>query len=149
MNPRVSLFLLLLLLVIALGGIFYFYSLPRSEPVHSFPATVNRDCAPWDGAAFTLTIEFDSITTLYISIWRSPDILFPSTFELPDDEAQIGNAYILPELDPYTPLSGEVWFQRVEEGMPIEGRFSLTSERGEMFEGRFVAEWESQVIYCG
>lgn len=60
---------------------------------------------------------------------------------------QIGNAYILPELGPYTPLSGEVWFQRVEEGMPIEGRFSFTSERGEAYEGGFIAEWESQIAH--
>lgn len=68
---------------------------------------------------------------------------------LPDDEEQIGNAYILPELGAYIPLSGEVSLQRVEVGMPLEGRFRFTSERGERFEGGFVAKWGSQIVYCG
>jgi len=132
-----------------LGGIIFFYSLPKQQPAQTFPAIASRDCAPWDGTAFTVTIEIDPGTTLYISIWRSPDIPLPSTFELPDDDGQVGNAYLVPEIDPYTLLRGEVWFQRVGEGMPIEGRFRFTSERGEVYEGGFVAEWESQVMYCG
>ena len=68
---------------------------------------------------------------------------------LPNDEEQIGNAFILRELGPYIVLSGEVTFQRVEEGMPLEGRFSFTSERGGQFEGGFVAEWGNDVVYCG
>jgi hypothetical protein len=148
-RSRTSLYLLIVLVIFALGGLFHFYSFSNKEPTQNFPATVNRDCAPWDGVAFSVMVEIDSRTTLYISIWRSPDIKFPSTFVLPENEGQIGNAYILPELGPYTPLNGDVWFQRVDEGLPIEGRFRFTSERGERFEGRFVAEWGSQMAYCG
>ena len=96
-----------------------------------------------------MSVQYDPATVIYISIWRSPDIKFPSTFALPDDEKQIGNAYILPELGPYIPLSGDISFQRVEEGIPLEGRFNFTSEQGEQFEGGFVAEWGSQIVYCG
>lgn len=138
-----------LVILIALGGIFLFYSLPKQEPVQLFPATVNRDCAPWDGAAFTVSIRYDPTTTITISIWQSPDINFPTTFSFPDETGQIGYAYVLPQLDPLEELSGEVFFLRVDEGMLIEGRFNFTSERGGQFEGRFIAEWGNEVIYCG
>jgi hypothetical protein len=148
-KSRTVLYFLVALTIIALSGIFLFYSLPKQRPVQLFPATVNRDCAPWDGAAFTILVQYDSVTTITISIWKSPDIMFPSTFALSDDEGQIGNAYILSEPGSFVQLDGEVSFQRVEQGMPLEGRFNLTSERGEQFDGRFIAEWGSQVVYCG
>lgn len=62
---------------------------------------------------------------------------------------RIGAAYFMMELDPWEERAGEVTFQRVEVGMPIEGRFSFTSARGEKYEGGFAAERESQIVYCG
>lgn len=149
MKSRRWFVLLALLFVIALGGIFYFYSFPDQEPEQIVPATVSRDCAPWDGTAFTIAVQYDAKTIVYISIWRSPEIPFPSAFEVPDEERQVGEAYILPYSGMRVELGGKVWFQRVEEGMPIEGRFRLTSERGEAYEGGFAAEWKSQTVYCG
>jgi hypothetical protein len=58
-------------------------------------------------------------------------------------------AYILPELGPLEELTGKVWLQRVQEGTPLEGRFSFTSAGGEVFEGGFAAQWGSQIVYCG
>jgi len=146
-KTRTKLYLLAVLFVIALGGVFFFYSLKPETQV--FPATVNRDCAPWDGSAFTVTVQYDAMTEIYISIWRVPDIKFPSMYVLPDDEGQVGYGYILPELGPYTVLNGEVFLQSVSGDKPVEGRFNLKSERGERFEGRFIAEWEEKVILCG
>jgi hypothetical protein len=148
MKLRTSLFPPFILFLLALGGIVFFRSLPKQE-LQVFPATVNRDCAPWDGAAFTVAIQYDASTEIYISIWKSPDIKFPSTFVLPDGEGQVGSAYILSELGPLVELSGETSFQRVDVGMPLEGRFSFTSERGGQFEGQFIAEWGEQVVMCG
>jgi hypothetical protein len=86
---------------------------------------------------------------IHISIWKSPDIKFPVSYELPDDAGQIGNAYIIKELDPYTMLNGEVALQSVSMDEPVEGRFRFTSERGEVYEGHFSAEWGDQIVYCG
>ena len=149
MRSRRWLVLLVILFVIALGGIFYFDSFPNQEPEKIFPATVSRDCAPWDGTAFTIAIQYNPDTRVYISIWKSPDIPFPSAFEIPDVERQVGEAYIHSESGMRVELSGKVWFQRVEEGTRIRGRFRLTSERGEAYEGGFAAEWESLTVYCG
>ncbi|HUG33823.1 MAG TPA: hypothetical protein VMJ90_03565 [Anaerolineales bacterium] len=149
MKSRTLLRLLIVLAFIALGGIWYFSTLRQEQSFKTFPATVNRDCAPWDGAAFTLTIQYDPTTVVYISKWRSPDIKFPTTFSFPDETRQVGIAYILPELDPLDELTGIVWFERVQEGTPLEGRFKLTSVRGETYEGKFTAEWGNQIVYCG
>lgn len=114
-----------------------------------FLATINRDCAPWDGSAFTLSIPTEDGTIIHISIWQSPDIKLPVSFSFPDETGQIGAAYILPELHPLQQFSGEVSFKRVEEGIPVEGVFNLETESGKQFKGRFKAEWGNELVYCG
>lgn len=128
MKSRTTLFVFLGLLILTLDGILLYFASPRQEPAQVFPASVSRDCAPWDGVAFTISIPYDPVTVIYISIWQSPDTRFPSTFSFPDETGRLGNAYILHEQDPLTPLHGEISLQRVEQGMPLEGRFRFTSE---------------------
>jgi hypothetical protein len=149
MRSRIPLYVLFSLLLIALGAIWFFARGEAQGPSQVFPATIHRDCAPWDGSAFTVSITHPSGTLIYISIWQPPDIPFPAAFSFPDETGQIGAAYILPEIDPFQPLSGEVWFQRVEQGIPVEGWFRFRSEAGAQFEGRFVAQWGDEVLYCG
>jgi len=135
--------------VLILGIALFTFSARNQEPAQIFPATVNRDCAPWDGSAFTVSIRYDPTTTITILIWQSPDIKIPTTFTFPDDTGQVGTAYILPELDPLQQLRGTIFFWRVEEGRPIEGRFELVTEAGQRFEGQFKAEWANQIALCG
>ena len=135
----------LLILVVAL---FAFLSRDRAA-VQSFPATVHRDCAPWDGAAFTIQVPLQDGDSIHISIWQSPDIVFPKTFSFPDDTGQIGNAILIHALGLPDTLSGEVTLQRVQAGIPIEGRFSLGSAGGGQFEAQFRAEWDEEVVMCG
>jgi hypothetical protein len=127
----------------------FYRATTKQENLAVLPATINRDCAPWDGAAFTLSVRYDPVTTITISIWESPDIKFPSTFSFPDETGQFGHAYILPELDPLIQLSGKVSFWRVEQGNPVEGEFDLWDKNGKHFEGKFRAEWESIGAMCG
>jgi len=135
--------------VLILGIALFAFSARNQEPAQIFSATVNRDCAPWDGSAFTVSIRYDPTTTITILIWQSPDIKIPTTFTFPDDTGQVGTAYILPELDPLQQLRGTIFFWQVEEGHPIEGRFKLVTEAGQRFEGQFKAEWENQMALCG
>ena len=149
MKSRTRLLTLVTLVILILGITWLSFSTRNQEPAQTFPATVNRDCAPWDGAAFTISIPYNSTTIIQISIWQAPDIKLPSSFVIPDDAKQIGYAYIQPESGPVIQLNGDVSFQRVEVDTPVEGRFSFTSERGGQFEGEFKAEWGTQVIMCG
>ena len=132
MKSRMLFFIALGLLIFGIG--WYTFSAQNQEPTQIFPATVNRDCAPWDGSAFTVFIPLNDGTIIDISIWQSPDIKIPTTFTFPDDTGQVGTAYILPELDPLQQLRGTIFFWRVEEGRPIEGRFELVTEAGQHFE---------------
>jgi len=125
------------------------YSTKDLQSTRPFPATINRDCAPWDGSAFTVSIRYDPITTITISIWQSPSFTFPVTFSFPDETMRVGGAYSLPELDPLEEMSGKVTFWRVEEGIPVEGKFDFTTESGKQFHGQFKAEWGSQIALCG
>jgi hypothetical protein len=135
--------------LLLLGVAIFIFSTRDQKPAQTFSATINRDCAPWDGSAFTVTVRYDPTTTITISIWQSPDIKIPTTFTFPDDTNQIGTAYILPELDPLQLLSGTVLFRRVIEGNPIEGKFELVTQAGQRFAGQFEARWENTVALCG
>ncbi len=149
MKSQPSLYLLIVLLLIALGGIWYVYNLPEPLPARTFPATIVRDCAPWDEIAFTVSFRYDAITTITIFIWQSPNFTFPVTFSFPDETGRLGLAYSVMELDPLEELTGEVWFKRVEQGTPVEGNFAFSSPNGKQYEGQFIAEWGNQVVYCG
>ncbi|HET9913353.1 MAG TPA: hypothetical protein VFQ13_15770 [Anaerolineales bacterium] len=149
MKRRFSLYTLIIFILIALGGIWLFSTLQNRESLQVFPATVNRACAPWDGTAFTVSIPLNNGAIMDISIYRSPDIKLPISFSFPDETMRDGNALLLLPFGLPEPLAGRVWFQRVEPGQPIEGRFHLRSERGEWFDGKFLAEWEQQIVYCG
>jgi hypothetical protein len=137
------------MIVLALGLALFTYSRRAQKPVMVFNATINRDCAPWDGAAFSVSMAYDQESIITVSIWRSPDFDLPSRYTFPDETGQVGQAYILWKLDQSVPLQGEISFQRVREGLPVEGRFSLTSESGEQFQGSFVAVWEDRTVFCG
>jgi hypothetical protein len=145
MKPR-KLFITLGLAILVLGITFFTFPKRDQETTQVFPAAIGRDCAPWDGSAFTLSIQYDPASTIMISIWQSPDIKLPSTFSFPEETGRVGEAYILPELDP---LSGKVFFRRVDRENPVEGEFDLRDESGKRFKGMFIAEWEHKPLYCG
>jgi hypothetical protein len=149
MKHRALLYTLIGSFALIIGLLWFYRATNKQENLAVLPATINRDCAPWDGAAFTLSVRYDPATTLNISIWESPDIKFPATFSFPDETGQSGHAYILSELDSLIQLSGKVFFWRVEQGNPVEGEFDLRGENGKRFKGMFRAEWESIGAMCG
>jgi len=149
MKSRISLYVFLGLLLIALGGIWFFSRAETQTQSHVFPAVVNRDCAPWDGSAFTVSIPLSNTSDIAISIYQSPDFQFPASFSFPDESMSQGHALLLLPVGSPEQLTGTVWFQRVEQGTPVEGRFRFRSEAGVQIEGRFIAEWGHEIIYCG
>jgi hypothetical protein len=149
MKSRTQLFISIGLLILILGIAWLTFSTRNPEPAQAFPATINRDCAPWDGAAFTMSLRYDPVTTITVSIWQSPNFKFPVTFSFPDETMRVGIAYSLPELGPLEELTGTVTFRRVEEEIPVKGEFDFTTESGKQFKGKFSAEWGNEVVYCG
>ena len=137
------------LVLLILGIALFTFSMRNQEPAQTFSATVNRDCAPWDGAAFTLSVPLKDGNAISISIWQTPAIKSPVAFSFPDNTGQVGNATLILANENYEALTGDVRFEGVGEGMPIEGRYNFTSEGGEQLIGRFKAEWGSQIMLCG
>ena len=113
----------------------------NQAPTQLFPATVNRDCAPWDGSAFTVQIPISDGMLIDISIWQSPEIKFPVTFSFPDNSGQVGNAILVRPVGLPEPLTGTVFFWRAGQENPVEGKFELRTETGNLFKGKFKAEW--------
>jgi len=149
MKPRTQFLIAIGVLILIFAITWTSFSRRDQEPAQTLQATINRDCAPWDGSAFTVSVPMKDGTIIYISIWQSPDIKLPARFSFPDETGQVGNAYILPELDLLQPLSGEVSFRRVEEGISVEGGFNFMTESGKQFTGKFKAEWGNEIIYYG
>lgn len=148
MTKSRTLFFIVIGLLI-LGTALVILSTRNQTPAHFFPATVNRDCAPWDGSAFTVSVPQNNGATIYISIWQSLNFNFPKTFSFPDDNGQVGNVSYRSTSGEYTQLSGTVSFWHVAEGSPVDGRFELTTETGQRFKGQFKADWEHQMALCG
>ncbi len=147
MKSRTLFFIVIGLLI--LGIALFTYLTQSQQPSQVFPASVNRDCAPWDGAAFTVSIPMSDGASIDISIWQAPDIKFPKTFSFPDNAGQVGNAMVRSANGEYETLSGKVRFESVREGTPVEGRFNFISEGGGKFNGQFKAEWGNVIAMCG
>jgi len=148
MTRHILTLLMVCLIVLLLGIAWYASSAPAPEPERILPAIVNRDCAPWDGSAFTISIPMQS-GSLYISIYQSPDIKDPTTFRFPDDTMSVGNGVLALPIDSAAQVKGKVTLQRVEQGLPVEGTFDLVTDTGEPLKGKFIAEWGEEIIYCG
>src|SRR4030095_4327907 len=107
------------------SGAYYIYSNQKPEPLPVFSATIQRDCAPWDGSAFAVSIPMEEGLTIAVSIYRSPDIRFPDTFSFPDATGNIGNALLQLPIGVPEELSGKISFQSVLQECPVEGEFDL------------------------
>lgn len=132
--------------LIILLSLWFRFSAQTHDTAQVFPATINRDCAPWDGAAFTVSIPLNGLV-MDISVYQSPDIRFPITFSFPDQTT--GRAMTILQVGLPEELSGSVTFQRVEQRSPVEGKFDLVTNTGQQYKGRFIAEWGNETEYCG
>src|SRR6266542_5274575 len=143
MKSRILLYIAIGFLI--LGIAWLVFSTPEQEPSQVFAATVNRDCAPWDGAAFTVKIPMNDGTMISVSIYQSPESMLPATFSFPDETGRTGNALLLLPIGEPEELSGKISLPRLEQGVPVEGTFDLLTEKSEQFKGNFKAEWENEI----
>src|SRR5262245_28083329 len=130
MKSRIAIAAAVGLLILGAALFAFFTSIQPQEQI--IPAAINRDCAPWDGAAFTVSIPVEN-GMIHISIWKSPDIKLPVTYSFPDRTGTIGNALLRLPGGVSEALSGRVAFQGVTQEGPVEGRFDLVSETGRKY----------------
>lgn len=145
---RFRLWMRVLLLII---GSLLLFMLFKDEPnnTRTLPATINRDCAPWDGAAFTIKIPLDDENIIDISIWKSPDIKLLTAFSFPDETGQVGNVLLMHRSGLPDRLSGKIFLMQVDPNLPVEGQFDLQDGNGTHFKWKFKAEWKHPMILCG
>jgi len=146
---RNAIYVLVIFGILILGGSLVSHFIPSHELTRVFPATIKRDCAPWDGAAFTVSIPYNSGSTIYISIWQSPDMKLPRIFTFPDEIGGNGSASYLIRFSYSTQLSGKVFFQSVFPDKTVKGWFDLVTEADQPLRGKFAAEWDDTQAYCG
>ncbi|MCG3204585.1 MAG: hypothetical protein KCHDKBKB_01300 [Elusimicrobia bacterium] len=121
----------------------------------SYEATISHACAPWDGAAFSITIPTAKVggkskeAEIRISIWKEPKIVSPVSFTFPDNTSNVGAVGFFPLHGSPIPLNGTVSFQKVETSSSVQGEFNLTSEKGDRYEGEFKATWSDFLPECG
>ena len=136
-------------LIKLIAGIALYALARRSQiPEQIFSATINRDCAPWDGSAFTISIPMKG-QGIAISIYQSPEIKLPTAFLFAEDTLSTGNALLILPLGSPQQLTGKVSFQKVAQDTPVQGQFDLVTNSGEHFKGRFSAEWKNEIVLCG
>ena len=148
MRPQTKFLVIVSLMILFLGGAYYAYSAQKHEPPPVIAATIRRDCAPWDGSAFTVSILLEE-GAIDISIYQAPDINLPVRFLFPDQTGETGNALLLSSAGVPEELNGNVSFQSVVQDSAVEGVFDLHTIAGRQFKGSFVAEWKHQPVLCG
>lgn len=148
MNSRNQFFTVVAFLFLMIGALMFVLLTRAPELVVPLPVSVARDCAPWDGPAFTVSIPLEE-TVFRISIYQPPEIQHAVRFSFPDTTLREGHALLLLPDDVTETLTGTVSLQRVEQGTPLEGRFDLSTEAGRHFQGAIRAEWDNRIVYCG
>jgi hypothetical protein len=147
---KIQIFILILIVVaFVLGGTFLLSTVAKPALLPDFAATVQRDCAPWDGPAFTVNVPLNDGRAVSISIWQEPALGGPLSFTFPDTSGQVGNASVFPANGIPEELSGTVSFQSVQANHPVQGRFDLVDQNGEHFKGSFDATWTDVTMLCG
>jgi hypothetical protein len=149
MKNRIPPYVLIGLLVVMAGMIWVIHSRRDQANTKVFEATINRECAPWDGAAFKVSVPYDPGSMVEISMWRSPDIKFTTAFNFADQTGKIGEAFYVSLFGTTAPLSGIVTFKQVEEDGPVQGEFNLRTDNGYRVQGKFRAIWENKTVICG
>jgi hypothetical protein len=149
MKTRIQYLIAVGVLILVFWFAWYAFLRGDQEPVQTFPATVNRDCTPWDGAAFTISIPYDPISTIQVSIWQSPDIKLPTSFSFPDETGRVGNASLAAQPGSPEQLAGTVFIRSIQGGLPVQGEFNLFTDTGRQFKGKFLANWGNFVVMCG
>jgi len=112
-------------------------------------ATINRDCGPADGPAFTLTVPMHGRGEVRISIWKPPRIAGRAQFLLRESTDTQGSANLFVSPQELIPLAGSVVFDGVDVQRPVYGSFRFMSPSGDAIQARFAALWTDLPVYCG
>lgn len=120
-------------------------------------ATVERDCAPWDGPAFSVWIPAEKLggpsqSWVYLRIWQQPEDS-KGLFKFPSDgQRQKGAVVFFLDLEspkklnwqnqPRQQLKGTVRFLRVDSKENVLAELDFVSDKNVQLRGNFEAKWD-------
>jgi len=118
------------------------------------PAVAWADCAPWDGAAFTIVIGRPGSNTvdpehawMRISIWHDADSRHGATYRFPDRDGKTGAVEYGGTAFPS--VTGTVSFPRRGSADEISGAFDFVAGDGHRVAGSFRGKWNPRKAMCG
>ena len=150
MKPHKLFFLILGLLVFIFGIAWYLYPKQQQGSIPNYTASIQQDCAPWDGGAFSVKIPLENGDVIDIAIWESPAIQTKKTISFLEEPSQVGTASLVHSPESGEQLVGKVSYTHVNLDSPVDGTFELeTIDSDQHFAGQFHAEWLDQIVLCG
>ena len=118
------------------------------------PAIAWRDCAPWDGPAFTVAVGREGATSvdparpwLRISIWQEAGTRHGVTYRFPDTTQKLGAVEYGGTAFPS--VNGTVTFPSAVSEEVVAGSFDFMTPDGRHLAGRFRGGWRPVAALCG
>jgi len=117
-------------------------------------ADIARACAPWDGAAFSVSVPLRegadpaALPALRVMVWSPPRFERERTVVFADGDDRTGVAQYAESEDRATPLTGEATFRQTADG-GLEGTLRLKAADGRRFERRFRGRLDDRRVMCG
>lgn len=127
---------------------------PPTRPEVVATARIARTCAPWDGAAFTVSVPMSdgidaaALPALRLMVWSAPQFERGQTVVFADGDDRTGAAQYAESEDSAMPLTGEATFRQAADGS-IEGTLHLKAADGRRFERRFRGRLDPGAVMCG
>ncbi|MBY0493265.1 MAG: hypothetical protein K2Y23_03520 [Cyanobacteria bacterium] len=138
----------------AVAGCLVTASAMAAQEPRPAPAVAWADCAPWDGAAFTIAIGRPGSSKvdpehpwLRIAIWHDPNTRHDAAYRFPDREGTTGAVEYDGTADPS--VTGTVSFPRRGAADDISGSFDFVAAGGRRLAGSFRGKWSPRKVMCG
>jgi len=123
-----------------------------TPPGEQYVGTAEEGCAPWDGAAVSMSLSPQKDTpfpSFYVSLWMQE---FPSSFSfdgsvgMSEDEGSV--SYCPQKQECETVQKAKITFE--DTGEVITGTFNLMLQDGQQMKGAYEATWDDTILaMCG
>ena len=141
---------LVALAILWLAGILAACSPAPEAPAATYQGTMASGCAPHDAPSTELQLEStDGASSVWFNLWPTDGIVPPTTVEF-DSRHTIGQgAYCTSPEDCEPAAWGRVTLESPGGSGIIEGEWTLGLAEGQIYRGRFTADWLAIQALCG
>jgi len=139
-----------LALAVLLSGSLAACSPAPEAPAATYRGTMTSGCAPHDAPSTELQLEStDGASSVWFNLWPTDGIVPPTTVEF-DSQHTIGQgAYCTSPEDCEPATWGRVRLESPGGSGGVEGEWTLGLADGQIYRGRFSADWLAIQALCG